>query len=132
MNRQIKWWDFINWYIDLILWFLEFCLKKKKEIYPRNCWIRAQCIRLFTFNFQLCSKLIRIMYNLNWDETRIKRQIKFHSSVGFRIISKIPMNPKDNGFSITELHHRYFPWKSPRFWETILDGGFQSYRNRQR
>ena len=32
---------------------------------------------------------------------------------------------------MTELHHRYFPWKFLRFWEAILDGGFQSYPHRQ-
>ena len=51
------------------------------------------------------------MYNLNWDETRAKRQLKFYNSIGFRIIIKIIMNPKDNGFTIKELHHRYVPWK---------------------
>ena len=37
------------------------------------------------------------------------------------------MDPKDTGLTIMELHHRCFPWKFPRFWEVLLDGGFQSY-----
>ena len=47
------------------------------------------------------------MHNLNWEEARIKRQIKFHNTIGFRVISKIIMNPKYNSFTITELHQRF-------------------------
>ena len=74
------------------------------------------------------------MQNLNWEKTRIKRQIKFqgirtkfHDISGFGIILKIAVDPKDTGLTITELHHRCFPWKFTRFWEVLLDGGFQSY-----
>ena len=41
------------------------------------------------------------------------------------VISKITVNPKNNGFTITELRHRYFSWKSARFCEVILDGDFK-------
>ena len=43
------------------------------------------------------------MHNLKWEETRITRQIEFHSIIRFRIISKIIMNPKDKSFTIAEL-----------------------------
>ena len=78
------------------------------------------------------------MYKLNWEKTRIKRQIKFqrigikfHDIIGFEIISKISVSLKDNDCIITEIYGRYFTWKFPRFWEVILDGGFQNYSSRQ-
>ena len=126
------------------------------------------------------------MYNLNWKESRIKRQTKFHHSIHrfqnhnrssrrrcsvkkvflktlristgkhlywnlflmtlqvwrlvFKnpyfeehpwttasVISKITVNPKNNGFTIAELHHRHFCWKSPRICEVILDGSFKVF-----
>ena len=42
------------------------------------------------------------------------------------------MSPKDNGFTIIERHHRYFPWKSQRFWRVTQDGGFPNYHSRQK
>ena len=60
----------------------------------------------------MLTKLITIMYNLNRAETRIKREkkfqrtrIKFHNIIGFGIISKITLDPKDNGFAMIGLHH---------------------------
>ena len=58
------------------------------------------------------------MCKLNWEETRIKRQIKFRKIrikfqdiIGFGILSKISVNPKDNYFTVTELHRRYFTFE---------------------
>ena len=41
---------------------------------------------------------------------------------------KINVNRKNNGLTTAELHHRCFPWfgKHLRFWEFVLDGGFES------
>ena len=37
-------------------------------------------------------KLIRVTYGLNWEETRIKRQIKCHNMDSFQVASKITVN----------------------------------------
>ena len=42
------------------------------------------------------------------------------------------VNHKDNDLTAAELHHRYFPWKYPRFWKLILVDAFQSCLNRQK
>ena len=34
--------------------------------------------------------------------------IKFDNIIGFRVKSKITVNPKEDGFTITEFHHKYF------------------------
>ena len=75
--------------------------------------------------------LFTVLPNIYGKDRRIKRQIKCHNIIGFWIISKFTVNPKDNRFIIAELHHRHFLWKSWRYWEIFLDGGFQSYRNKQ-
>ena len=56
--------------------------------------------------------------------------VKFHKIISFRTISNIAVNQKGNGLTITRLCD--FPWKFLRFWEVILDGGFQSYFNRSK
>ena len=48
-----------------------------------------------------------------------------HLQMTASVISKITVIPKDNGFTITEPHRRYFSWKSPRFCEVTLDGVFK-------
>ena len=75
--------------------------------------------------------LFTVLPNIYGKDRRIKRQIKCHNIIGFWIISKFTVNPKGNGFIIAELHHRHFLWKTWRYWEIFLDGGFQSYRNKQ-
>ena len=55
------------------------------------------------------------MSNLNPEENRItSKASQSHNKVSFKIISfsiisKITVNCKDNGLTIAELHHRYFP-----------------------
>ena len=58
------------------------------------------------------------MYNLIWEEIRMKRQIKFqriiikfNNTIGFRVKGKVVLNPKENGFAITELNRIYFSLK---------------------
>ena len=60
------------------------------------------------------------MYNLNWEVTRMKRQIKFqririkfHDILGFENMSKINLDPNDTGFTITAIDNGYIPWKFP-------------------
>ena len=37
--------------------------------------------------------------------------IKFNNIIGLRVKGKVIVNPKENGFSITELNHIYFSLK---------------------
>ena len=61
----------------------------------------------------------------------LKANLEEHLGTTVSVISKMNANPKDNDVTITEPHHRHFPQKSSRFFEVILDGGFQSCRDRQ-
>ena len=42
-------------------------------------------------------------------------------------MSKITVTRKNKGLTRTELRHRYFPWKLPRFLKVILDGVFPKF-----
>ena len=93
------------------------------------------------------------MYSLNWKETRIKRQTKFHRTKVFRTITKaaitgvpqkkvflktLQISQENTCFGMSlnycvipktifhnnGTHHWHFSWKSPIFCEVILDGGF--------